>query len=262
MAFVDHDYNNNNLINGHEFDDFFDYPSKIKRRQKKNANRNSNTQLQLVSVSPKTKNQQLAVDNYNNGYNLFLYGSAGTGKTFLAMYLAIKEMLNPNSDYDKVILIRSTVPVRDIGFLPGNAKEKTKAYETPYGDIVNELFGRADAYDLLKKKGQFLFLPTSFLRGTTFHNAIVVIDEFQNMTLQEIDTAITRLSDNCKLIISGDAVQDDLTGKRKAENSCSTALFQILSKMPSFRQTKFTIEDIVRSELVRQWIVARQTLKQ
>jgi phosphate starvation-inducible protein PhoH len=210
----------------------------------------------LKNVKPLTDNQSRVFDSYSQGKHLMLTGMAGTGKTFLALYLAIKDRVE--GKFSVVNIVRSTVPSRDIGFLPGTLKEKLAAYEDPYQQIVNELFCRDDAWSILCKKGYINMLSTSYLRGVTYKNAAIVLDEAQNCTLQELDTVITRVGPGCRVIICGDVKQNDLlTGK----NQTGLPLFEkIVLDMPEFNCGTFSIEDIVRSGLVRSYLMSKYKL--
>lgn len=215
--------------------------------------------FQLKGITPLTQNQSKAFESFDNGKNLLLHGIAGTGKTFISMYLALNEVMNPLSGYNKVIIVRSVVPTRDMGFLPGSHKDKAKVYEAPYYIIANELFGRGDAYDILKQKTIVEFISTSFIRGTTLNDAIVVVDEIGNMTLHELDSVITRIGKNCRVIFSGDFRQSDLT--REQEKNGLKDFIRILDRMKSFNYIEFDENDIVRSGLVKEYIIAKDRLK-
>lgn len=215
--------------------------------------------FQLRRIDPLTANQSKAFESFDNGKNLLLHGIAGTGKTFISMYLALNEVMNPLGNYNKVIIVRSVVPTRDMGFLPGSHKDKAKVYEAPYYIIANELYGRGDAYDILKQKTLVEFISTSFIRGTTLNDAIVVVDEIGNMTLHELDSVITRIGKNCRVIFSGDFRQSDLT--REQEKNGLKDFMRILDKMKSFNYIEFDENDIVRSGLVKEYIIAKDRLK-
>jgi phosphate starvation-inducible protein PhoH len=184
---------------------------------------------------------------------------AGTGKSFLSLYLSLQAILAKKSPYLKIVVIRSAVPTRDIGFLPGSLKEKIEAYEEPYKIIVSEIFGRGDAYGILKNKGQIEFVTTSYLRGITLDDCIVIVDEFQNCTFQELDTIITRIGENGKIIFSGDYRQSDLDKSR--ERAGMIKFLDILEKMYEFEFVEFDAEDIVRSGLVKSYIIAKSELE-
>jgi predicted ribonuclease YlaK len=187
-----------------------------------------------------------------------LHGVAGTGKTYLSLYLALKEILRPDSQYEQIIIIRSVVPSRDMGFLPGKIEEKAKVYEEPYREICDDLFGRGDGYDILKMKKLVHFTTSSHLRGLTFKKSIVIVDEFQNMTFQELDTIVTRIGDNCRVVFSGDFRQTDLT-KEKEKSGLHTFL-RILDETKYFERVEFMPDDIVRSGLVKQYILSKLEL--
>lgn len=210
------------------------------------------TGLSLKPIRPSTDSQYKAFNSYREGQNLLLHGLPGTGKTFISLYLALDSVLN-DRDYEKVYVIRSVVPTRDMGFLPGNQKEKSKVYELPYYNICNELFGRGDSYDILKNKGNIEFMTTSFVRGITLNDCVVVIDEVNNMTFHELDSLITRMGDNSRLIMCGDFRQSDL--KYKDERQGLLDFMSILERLDSFEHVEFHEEDIVRSGLVREYII-------
>jgi len=212
------------------------------------------------NVRPKTDTQELAFDAWEDGHNLMLHGIAGTGKTFLALYFSISEILSKNAHYKKVCVIRSVVPSRDMGYLPGTQKDKMKVYEGPYYDICTKLFKRGDAYEVLKQRNSIEFMSTSFLRGSTFDDCILVVDEVQNMSDQELHTVMTRVGENCRIIFCGDVGQDDLTSERKKEVSGLRNFMKIISKMKEFKFVEFTVNDIVRSDLVKSYIIQRNAL--
>ena len=207
-----------------------------------------------------TESQKAAFDAWDEGYNLMLHGIAGTGKTFLALYFSISEILSKNAHYKKVCVIRSVVPSRDMGYLPGTQKDKMKVYEGPYYDICTKLFKRGDAYEVLKQRNSIEFMSTSFLRGSTFDDCILVVDEVQNMSDQELHTVMTRVGENCRIIFCGDVGQDDLTSERKKEVSGLRNFMKIISKMKEFKFVEFTVNDIVRSDLVKSYIIQRNSL--
>lgn len=213
--------------------------------------------LNLRTVLPLTDNQERTFASYREGKNLLLHGMAGTGKTFISMYLALQDVLK-HQTYESVTIVRSVVPTRDMGFLPGNQKEKTKAYEQPYFPIAKDLFGRGDAYDILKSKGIIHFMSTSFIRGTTIEDSIIIVDEVENMTFHEIDSVITRCGKNSKIIFCGDFRQSDLL--RFEDRQGLKKFMEVVSKLRSFDYIEFTQDDIVRSGLVREYIIAKSNL--
>lgn len=230
--------------------------SKKKNRQHNHNNQVKSTPLVLRHIEPLTDTQGLAFDAYKKGQNLVLHGFAGTGKTFLSLYLALNELLRDGTYYDKIIILRSVVPSRDMGFLPGSMKEKARVYEEPYIQICNELFGRPE-YEALKARGSIVFSTTSYLRGITFNNAIIIVDEIQNMSMGELDTVMTRVGDNSKILFCGDFRQSDLRGfERKGLND----FLAIIKNMPQFEFIDFQAEDIVRSKLIRDYIINKTKL--
>lgn len=214
------------------------------------------THFRMQRVEPLTDNQSLAMTAYNNGDNLLLHGMAGTGKTFLALALALQDMMAGDVVQKKVTIVRSVLPTRDIGFLPGSIEEKIGVYEAPYIALCTELFGRADAYSILKSKGVIEFIPTSFVRGVTIQDSIIILDEVNNCTFHEIDSIITRPGKNCRLLICGDMRQSDLT--REQERAGLGDFIRIVDRMKSFKHVEFEEEDIVRSDLVKEYLIAKE----
>jgi hypothetical protein len=187
-----------------------------------------------------------------------LHGMAGTGKSFISLYLSLKEVIKTDSVYKRVVIVRSVVPTRDMGFLPGNNKEKTKVYEAPYYAICTELFGRGDSYEILKSKGIVEFISTSFIRGVTLNDCIIVVDEIANLTLHELDSVITRVGKNCKIIFSGDFSQSDFT--REQDRNGLKDFMRIIERMKSFEFIEFNENDIVRSSMVKEYIISKHRL--
>ena len=212
------------------------------------------------SIRPITENQRIAFEAWRDNYNLMLHGIAGTGKTFLGLYFALSQVMNPKTTYQKVYIVRSTVPTRDQGFMPGTQKQKEAVYESAYVDIANELFGRGDAYQILKQRDLVQFTSTSFLRGVTFRDCIIVVDEMQNMSDQELHTVMTRIGENSRIIFCGDIKQDDLTSKRYNEESGIRNFMRVINNMKEFDFVEFHAEDIVRSQLVKSYIIERDRL--
>lgn len=212
----------------------------------------------LRNIYPLTPTQEQAFESFADGKHLLLQGCAGTGKTFISMYLALNRVLNTTL-YEKIMIIRSVVPSRDIGFLPGSIKEKSRIYEEPYKAICDSLFGRGDGYDILKQKGLVDFTTTSFLRGANLDNTIIIVDEIQNCSLHELDTIITRMGENCRIIFCGDYRQSDLQ-KHEERQGCLT-FGKILATLREFERIEFGTDDIVRSKLVKNYIMARLELQ-
>src|SRR5574343_502214 len=210
------------------------------------------TQHDIARIKPLTNNQMETFREWAQGQHLVLDGYAGVGKTFLAMFLALQTVLDPDSDQDKIVIIRSAVQSRDIGFLPGTEEEKNAAYEKPYQQICDQLFRWKNSYTNLKEIGVIDFQNTSFLRGTTFDNSIVIFDEFQNTNEVESDTVATRLGDNSRLIICGDDIQNDLGSKSGAKG-----FLNILRRMDAVSFIEFGLDDIVRSGFVKEYLIAK-----
>jgi phosphate starvation-inducible PhoH-like protein len=211
--------------------------------------------LNLKKIEPLTVNQKKTFKSYESGKNILLHGIAGTGKSFISLYLSLKDVLNKDCLYEKVYIVRSVVPTRDMGFLPGNTKEKAKVYEAPYYAICTELFNRKDSYDTLKNRGVVEFTTTSFIRGITFNNCIIVVDEIANMTLHELDSIITRIGNNCRVLLCGDFRQSDFT--KDQERAGLKDFMRIIKRMKSFEFIDFEIEDIVRSQIVKEYIIVK-----
>ena len=212
----------------------------------------------LLTFQPITENQTLTCDAYKNDKHLLLHGIAGTGKTFLSLYLALEDVLDPSTVYDDVFIVRSVVSTRDIGFLPGDEQEKVSIYEAPYRSICRELFGIKDSYDSLKHQNNVKFMSTSFIRGITINNAVIIVDECQNLNFHELDSIITRLGKNSKIIFCGDYTQSDLT--KESDKTGIINFMKILKELPEFTPVEFGINDIVRSDFLKSYIIAKYTL--
>jgi phosphate starvation-inducible protein PhoH len=235
--------------------------SNVNKKASKNKKRNEENfqeQITLLNVDPLTENQEIAFDSFDDGKNLLMTGTAGTGKTFLSLYLGM-ELLSKDKTKNNLIIIRSLVSTRDIGFLPGSEKEKAMVYEAPYYALFSELYKRGDAYELFKAKNLVRFISTSFVRGITINNSIIVIDEIQNMSSSEIHSVFTRIGKNCRVIICGDIKQNDLSKGR--EKSGFEDFFKVINNMKEFESIEFTKEDIVRSGLVKSYIIERENLE-
>jgi len=214
----------------------------------------------LPNLEPRNQNQRKAIESFKSGNNILLSGWAGTGKTYLALHLALEEILDKSTPYHDLVVIRSIVPTRDIGFLPGDESEKKEAYTGPYRSVFQELFGCATAWDNLTAKHQLHFESTSFIRGITYNNCIIVVDEMQNLNYHELSSVITRVGRNCKIIFSGDYHQSDF--KQEKEKHGIIDFIQIVDCMKSFDIIEFGIDDIVRSGLVKDFIInERKVLK-
>ena len=218
----------------------------------------------LIPIKPITDNQKVIFDTWKKDKNQFLFGCAGTGKTFVSLYLAMQDVLDLKKPYDKVILVRSLIPTREIGFLPGDEEDKSALYQVPYQNMVQFMFEMPNEqqfnslYDRLKGQGSLYFLSTSFLRGLTFDNSIIIVDECQNMNFHELDTIITRVGQDSKIVFCGDFGQSDLQ-KTNEKNGLHDFL-RILEEMEEFSCTEFTIGDIVRSGFVRSYLINKTKL--
>ena len=219
---------------------------------------------QLNQIKPVTESQKVVFETYKNGMNQFLFGCAGTGKTFISLYLALQDVLKNETPYDKVIVVRSLIPTREIGFLPGDEEDKAALYQVPYSNMMQFMFEQPNEqafsmlYDRIKAQGSFYFLSTSFLRGLTFDNSIIIVDECQNLNFHELDTIITRVGQDSKIFFCGDFGQSDLT--RLNERNGLMDFLQILQEMQEFNCTEFDIGDIVRSGFVRSYLIQKTKL--
>ena len=218
----------------------------------------------MRDIEPLTPNQQLLFNSYDTGKNIVAYGCAGTGKTFITLYKAIRDVLDEKTPYEKVYVVRSLVATREIGFLPGDHEDKSTLYQIPYKAMVKYMFEmptQADfemLYGNLKAQDTIDFWSTSFIRGTTFDNAIIIVDEFQNLNYHELDSIMTRVGQDSKIMFCGDATQTDLT--RENERNGIVDFMRILRLMDSMELIEFGVEDIVRSGLVKEYILAKLEL--
>ena len=215
----------------------------------------------LLEVDPITDNQRKLFDAYAEGKHIVAYGCAGTGKTFITLYNALREVLDERTPYEKIYLVRSLVATREIGFLPGSYDDKSDIYQIPYKNMVKYMFQMPSdvefemLYGNLKSQETIKFWSTSFLRGTTLDNSIIIVDEFQNCTIHELDSIITRVGENSKIMFCGDASQSDL--QKSNDRNGIVDFMSILRKMPSIDIIEFGVDDIVRSGLVKEYIVAK-----
>tara|TARA_B100001029_G_scaffold57360_1_gene46308 strand:+ start:2981 stop:3727 length:747 start_codon:yes stop_codon:yes gene_type:complete len=218
----------------------------------------------LLDIKPLTESQQKVFDAWDKAKNLFLFGCAGTGKSFITIYLALRDILDEKTPYDKLYIVRSLVPTREIGFLPGDHEDKANLYQIPYKNMVRFMFEMPDdpsfemLYANLKAQDTISFWSTSFIRGTTIDNSIVLVDESENLNFHELDSIITRLGVNSKIVFAGDAAQTDLT---KAHEKTGIMDFKkIIDDMEEFEGIEFGIDDIVRSGLVKSYLISKMNL--
>ena len=222
------------------------------------------TYSQLNQIKPVTDSQKLVFDTWKKGQNQFLFGCAGTGKTFISLYLGLSEVLRNETPYDKVIMVRSLIPTREIGFLPGDEEDKAALYQVPYSNMMQFMFEQPNEqafeslYNRIKAQGSYYFLSTSFLRGLTFDNSIIIVDECQNLNFHELDTIVTRIGQDSKIFFCGDFSQTDLT--RTNERNGLMDFLQILQEMEEFNCVEFNIGDIVRSGFVRNYLIQKTKL--
>ena len=218
----------------------------------------------LLDIDPLTDNQRKLYDAYAEGKHLVAYGCAGTGKTFITLYNALREVLDERTPYEKIYLVRSLVATREIGFLPGSYEDKSDIYQIPYKNMVKYMFQMpSDAefemlYGNLKAQETIKFWSTSFLRGTTLDNSIVIVDEFQNANFHELCSIITRIGENSKIMFCGDATQSDLI--KTNEKNGVIDFMKILRTMPSIDIIEFGIDDVIRSGLVKEFLIAQHAL--
>jgi len=219
----------------------------------------------MVDIKPLTDNQEKFFNAYKEGRNLFAYGAAGTGKTFIALYLALKDVLDQFTPYEKVYVVRSLVATREIGFLPGDHEDKAALYQIPYKNMVKYMFEMQDEnefemlYGALKAQETIRFWSTSFLRGTTMDNCIIIVDEMQNLNFHELDSIITRVGENCKIVFCGDAAQSDLV-KTNERNGILDFMKIIQAMTDDFTCVEYDVNDIVRSGFVRHYIMTKIAL--
>jgi predicted ribonuclease YlaK len=218
----------------------------------------------MREIEPLTDNQKLLFESYSKNQNIVAYGAAGTGKTFITLYNALRDVLDPSTPYEKIYIVRSLVATREIGFLPGDHEDKSSLYQLPYVSMVKYMFEMPSdsefqmLYGNLKAQDTIDFWSTSFIRGTTLDKAIVIVDEFQNLNFHELDSIMTRVGSNSKIIFCGDATQTDLT--RDNERNGIVDFMKILRIMPSVDTIEFQIADIVRSGICKEYLLAKMEL--
>jgi len=215
----------------------------------------------LVNIEPITENQKILFNSYNESKNIIAYGAAGTGKTFVTLFNALKDVLDESTPYEKIYIVRSLVATREIGFLPGDHEDKSDIYQVPYKNMVKYMFQMSSDADFemlygnLKAQDTIKFWSTSFLRGTTLDRSIIIVDEFQNLNFHELDSIMTRVGEDSKIFFCGDASQTDL--QKTNEKNGIVDFMKIIRSMPSFDVIEFGIDDIVRSGIVKEYLIAK-----
>ncbi len=238
------------------------FPNGMSRKQMKRKKPIDSSYM--TEIKPLTDNQKVAFEHHGLGKNLLLHGAAGTGKTFITLYLALQQVLDENSPYDKIYIVRSLVPTREIGFLHGDHEDKSALYQIPYKNMVRYMFSMPDdnsfdmLYDNLRAQETISFWSTSFIRGVTLDNSIVIVDEFSNLNFHELDSMITRIGEDSKIMFCGDITQTDLT--RENDKNGISDFIKILQNMEDFSCIEFGIDDIVRSGLVKSYLIAKYNL--
>ena len=213
--------------------------------------------LELKYIVPKTTSQHQAFEAFYDGSHPILMGCAGTGKSFISIYLGLEAIFDSTSPFKKLTIVRSAVPSRELGFLPGDENGKISIYKRPYVQIVNELLGRDDGFEILEKKGIIEFVSTSFLRGTTINNTIIFLDEIQNLSSVELHTVVTRIGKDSALILAGDFFQNDLS----AEESGLKEFYEIAKRVKGFKIINFSEKDILRNEFIKEYIIAKNAVE-
>lgn len=240
------------------FDEFLSSnPIPINSHPEYNRSPKTFSQHDMHAIKPLTRNQELTFDLYADGYSLILNGFAGCGKTFMAIYLALNEILDKDSPYEKLMIVRTAAPTKQQGFLPGSLEEKQMIYEMPYAPIFDKIFKKKNQYKFMKEAGMVEFESTSYMRGVTLDNTIVVFDEISSATYHEISTIVTRLGENSKIIMCGDTLQNDLVYDRTLQSGYEKFM-KIANMIPDFRTVHFKVDDCVRSDFVKSFLIAEQ----
>jgi len=234
--------------------------SKRKERTVKPTNRTLTVRLDdLLEYPPKTINQELAYTAWDNDYHMVLTGSAGTGKTFLGMYLGMETVLDPETLQNQLVVVRSVVPTREMGFLPGSKHEKEDVFTAPYRNIADQLFGEKASWNKAMTAGKVSFISTSYIRGMTLDNCVILVDEAQNLNFHELDSIVTRVGKNSRIIFAGDYLQSDF--KYQDDKDGIMKFLSIVEQLKKFEIINFGWEDIVRSDFVRDYIMTKEMLE-
>ena len=225
--------------------------------RKSKQNQAQQQSLELKYIVPKTPAQHALFEAFYDGFHPIALGSAGTGKSFISIYLGLESIFDTTTPYKKLTICRSAVPSRELGFLPGDEQGKIAIYKRPYVQIVNELLGRADGFEILEKKGIIEFTSTSFLRGTTINDTIIFLDEIQNLSSTELHTVVTRIGRDSALVLAGDFFQNDLS----EGESGLREFYEIAKRVKGFRIISFQERDIVRNEFIKEYIIAKNAVE-
>lgn len=248
---------NDNVFNDNSEHDYKS-EKKLERARRRRQKKILNYRDKIKDVQPKTANQEQLFRSFFDEKHILLHGCAGTGKSYCALYLALHDLFDGR--YDRIIILRSIVPTRDVGFLPGTLQEKIAMYEEPYQEIVSDLLQRKGAYEDLKKDEVLEFKSTSFLRGMTWINTLVIADEIQNCTWHELCSLVTRIGEGSRLILLGDREQNDLSQQRKNEQSGLESAIRVCKNMTRFDVVEFGVEDVLRSEFVKEFLMVKKNL--
>ena len=225
--------------------------------RKSKQNQAQQQSLELKYIKPKTQAQHQFFESFYDGYHPIAMGCAGTGKSFISIYLGLEAIFDAHSPYKKLTIVRSAVPSRELGFLPGDEAGKISSYKRPYVQIVNELLGRADGFEILEKKGIIEFVSTSFLRGTTINDTVIFLDEIQNLSSTELHTVVTRIGKNSALILAGDFFQNDLSDNESGLKE----FYEIAKRVKNFKIINFSEKDILRNEFIKEYIIAKNAVE-
>jgi len=203
------------------------------------------------TITARTKNQQKLVKDFETNDLLFAIGPAGSGKTYTAIALAVRSL--KNKEIKKIILSRPAVEAGEkLGFLPGDMKEKIDPYLQPLYDALQDMITPLKLKEYLEN-GTIQIAPLAFMRGRTLSDAVVILDEAQNTTTQQIKMFLTRMGLNTKMIITGDMTQIDLPASQKS--GLVDALF-VLKNVKGIAKIEFDVKDIVRHHLVQRIVEA------
>ena len=226
-------------------------------RKSSKQNQAQQQSLELKYITPKTTSQHQTFEAFYDGYHPILMGCAGTGKSFISVYLGLESVFDAHTSFKKLAIVRSAVPSRELGFLPGDEAGKISSYKRPYVQIVNELLGRADGFEILEKKGIIEFVSTSFLRGTTINDTVIFLDEIQNLSSTELHTVVTRIGKNSALILAGDFFQNDLSDNESGLKE----FYEIAKRVKNFKIINFSEKDILRNEFIKEYIIAKNAVE-